>query len=138
QQKPAGVSLVNEFSQPFGESMRFRQVFAIRAFAFVKIGDRVEPETVNPHVEPERDDVEDGLLDLGVVVVEVGLMAEEAMPVELARPLIPGPVRPLGVEKNYPRAGVFHVRLAPDIPVALRRIDRAARFAKPRMLIGSV
>src|SRR5262245_66600319 len=118
--------------------MRLRQVFAIRAFALVKIGDGVKPETVNPHVEPECEDVEDGLLDLGIVVVEVGLMAEKAVPVELARLLVPGPVRPLGVEKNYPRAGVFKVRLAPDVPVALRRIDRAARFAEPGVPVGSV
>src|SRR5262245_32791424 len=65
-------------------------------------------------------------------------MTEEPVPVELARLLVPGPVRPLGVEKNYPRAGVFQVRLAPDVPVALRRIDRTARFAEPGVLVRSV
>ena len=57
QQQPARVVFVNKSSQAFDEIVRFRQIFAIRAFAFVQVRDRVEPETVNAEIEPEANDV---------------------------------------------------------------------------------
>ena len=61
--------------------MRLGQVLAVGALALEQVGHGVEPEAVEPEVEPEAQDLEHRLLDLGVVEVEVGLVAEEAVPV---------------------------------------------------------
>ena len=60
--------------------MRLGQVLAVGALALVEVGHGVEAEAVQPEVQPEAQDVEHRLLDLGVVVVEVGLVGEEAVP----------------------------------------------------------
>jgi hypothetical protein len=65
--------------------VRLGQVLAVRALALVEVRHGVEPEAVEPEVEPEAQHVEHRLLHLGVVVVEVGLVAEEAVPVVLPR-----------------------------------------------------
>ena len=59
---------------------RFSQVVPS---ALYRYGDGVEAEAVEAEIEPEADDPEHGLDDLGVVVVEVGLVVEEAVPVVL-------------------------------------------------------
>ena len=61
------------------------QVLAVRAVALVEVRHRVEAEAVDAEVEPEAQDVEHRLLHLGVVVVQVGLVREEAVPVVLRR-----------------------------------------------------
>ena len=79
------------------------QVLAVRALALEEVGHGVEAEAVEAEVEPEAQRVEHRLLDLGVVVVEVGLVAEEAVPVVGAGLLVPRPVRRLGVGEDDPR-----------------------------------
>jgi hypothetical protein len=59
-------------------------------------------------------------VDLGVVVVEVGLVGEEAVPEVLAADGIPRPVGRLGVREDDPRLLVELVRVGPDVPVGLR------------------
>src|ERR1044072_2530366 len=72
--------------------MRFGQVLAIGAFAFVQIRHGIGPETINPHFTPDINDVEYFLLHLWVVVIEIGLVVKKAMPVILLRNWVPGPV----------------------------------------------
>ncbi len=60
--------------------MGLEQVLAVGAVALEQIGNGVEAEPVEAEVEPEADHVEHGLLDLGVVEVEVRLVAEEPVP----------------------------------------------------------
>ena len=57
------------------------QVLAAGALALVEVGHRVEAEAVHPHLEPEVQRGEGGLLDRGVVEVEIGLVRVEAVPV---------------------------------------------------------
>ncbi len=66
-------------------------------------------------------------------------MREEAVPVELAGFRIPGPVRFLGIREDDPRARVFLVGIAPDIPVAGTGIRvRTAGALEPVVLVGRV
>src|SRR3712207_7588422 len=57
-------------------------------------------QSVHARVQPEAHNAHDRLEDLWVVVVEVGLVREEAVPVVLASHLVPGPVRVFGVRER--------------------------------------
>ena len=77
----SGYSRVDLRPHALQERVRLGQVLAVRALALVEVGHGVEAEAVEPEVEPEAEDVEHRLLHLGVVVVQVGLVGEEAVPV---------------------------------------------------------
>jgi hypothetical protein len=77
-------------------------------------------------------------VDLGVVVVEVGLVGEEAVPEVLAADGIPGPVGRLGVREDDPRLLVELVGVRPDVPVGLRVVLALARLLEPRVVAGRV
>jgi hypothetical protein len=89
EQQAARIMGVDVSAQPFDESVRLRQVLAVCALALDEVGHRIEAEAVDAEIEPERDDIDDRLLQFGIIVVEVGLIAEEAVPVELFRLFIP-------------------------------------------------
>ena len=114
--------------------------FSLRgAFALDQVRDRVQAEAVDPHVEPELHGAEHRLQHARVVEVEVGLVAEEAVPVVLLGHRVPGPVRLLGVGEDDARALVLLVGVAPHVPVALARAGRRApRGLEPRVLVGGV
>src|SRR6202034_1544806 len=60
-----------------------------------------------------------------------------AMPIEGAGLGIPGPVGFLGIGEDNPRARIFLVGIAPDIPVACARLRIAAAGAlEPGVLVG--
>ena len=111
--------------------MRLGEVLAVRAVALVEVGHGVEAKPVQPGLEPEAQHVEHRLADLGVVVVEVGLVMKEAMPVVLPGLVVPGPVRRLGVDEDDPRLGVQGRVVGPDVPVALGVVGARARLLKP-------
>ena len=81
-----------------------------------------------------------GAHDRRVVEVEVGLVAEEAVPVVRLGDRVPGPVRGLGVLEDDPRvARSAPGRVAPHVEVALRAARRRAAGAlEPRMLVRGV
>ena len=83
--------------------VRLRKILAVRALALDEIRNGVESQPVDAHAQPEAHDVDDRLEHVGIVEVEVGLVAEEAMPVELLRLRIPRPVRALGVGEDDAR-----------------------------------
>ena len=117
-------------------SGRFSQFVPSRSTRY-GIASRRSPST--PMRSQKRMTFDDRLEDVGVVEVEVRLVAEEAMPVELLRLRIPRPVRLLGVGEDDARAGVLVRVVAPHVPVALRRsLRRAARPLEPRVLVGGV
>ena len=118
--------------------MALGEVLAVRAVAFEQVRDGVEAKAVDPQVEPEAEDVEHRLLDLGVVVVQVGLMREEAVPVVLAGDRIPGPVGHLGVEEDDPHIRIAVVGVRPDIPVAFRRRPVRAGLLEPGVVARGV
>src|ERR1039457_5375651 len=73
-----------------------------------------------------------------IVVVEIRLVTEEAMPIVGFRNRVPRPVGLFRVEKNDAGPLVPGVGIAPDVPVAARVVARTSRLLKPRMLIGCV
>ena len=113
------------------EDVRLVEVLAVRAVALVEVGHGVEAKAVEAEVQPEAQDVEHRLADLGVVVVEVGLVMKEAVPVVRAALLVPRPVRRLGVDEDDPRAVVAGRVIRPHVPVALGVVGARARLLKP-------
>ena len=136
EQHAVGIAGVDLGAEPFQVLVRLRQVLAVRPLGLVEVRHGVESEAVDPEIEPEAQHVQHRLLHLGVRVVQVGLMGEEAVPVVGAGDRIPRPVRHLGVEEDDPRVLVALVRLRPHVPVALR--PALARLLEPRVVRGRV
>ena len=84
EQDPVGIARVDLGAHAPQVLVRLGEVLAVRPVALVEIRHGVEAEAVDAEVEPEAQDVEHRLLHLGVVVVEVGLVREEAVPEVLA------------------------------------------------------
>ncbi len=118
--------------------MGLGEVLAVGAVPLVEVGDGVEPEPVQTHVEPERQGVEHRLPDLRVVEVEVGLVGEEAVPVVLLADRVPGPVRRLGVDEDDARILVQVVGVGPDVEVAERAVRVLPTGLKPRVRVARV
>jgi hypothetical protein len=55
QQHAILVARVDVGAQLLQEGVRLRQVLAVRALALVEVGHGVEPQPVDPHLEPEVD-----------------------------------------------------------------------------------
>jgi hypothetical protein len=106
--------------------------------SLVEVRDSVEAEAVEADVEPEAHHVEHHLLDLFVVIVEVGLVAEEAMPVVLLALGVPRPVRALGVDEDHAGVGPLLVVVTPHVPVGVGVGAVGARHLEPRVLIAGV
>ena len=139
QQHAVGVLLVDGRAHLLEELVRLREVLAVGAVALEEVGHGVQAEAVEAEVQPEAQDVEHRLADLGVVVVEVGLVGEEAVPVVGARDVVPRPVRRLGVGEDDPRVLVLVRRVGPHVPVALARAGRRLAGAlEPLVLAGGV
>ncbi len=98
-------------------SVSFRQVFGIGSFAFEQIGDRVQAEAIDSHIEPEVDGCEHSFADFRIGPVQIGLMRIESMPIVGLRNLIPGPVRGFEVLKDDAGVTIFVRRVTPDIKV---------------------
>jgi len=59
--------------KPLQEGMSLRQILAVGALPLKEVRNRVQPQTVDTEPEPEVNDLENLLLDLLVVIVQVGL-----------------------------------------------------------------
>ena len=130
---------VERGAQLFDDGVGLRKVLVRRAFALAQVRNCVEAEPVHAHVEPEAHGAEYRLQHLRVREVEIGLVAEEAVPVVALRELVPGPVRGLGVGEDDAGAGVALRVVAPDVVVVLvRAARRAARGLEPGVLVGGV
>ena len=75
------VVLIDDLADALHDGVRLAQVLVGGAFALDQIGDRIQAQAVDPLVEPEIHDADDGALDVRVVEIQIGLMAEEAVPV---------------------------------------------------------
>ena len=130
--------LIEPGTEIFKNGVGFGQVLAVRAFALDQVGNRVQPEAVDAHIQPELHYIPHFFPDFWVVIIEIGLMAEEAMPVIFFRDRVPCPVGEFGVYKNNAGTAIASVGLAPHIPVAARVDTRTARLLEPGMLIRGV
>ena len=117
-----GVVAVDLLAHPLQELVRLRQVLAVRAVAHVEVRDGVEAEAVDAEIEPEAQRVDDRLLHVGGVEVQVGLVAEEAVPEVLLAHRVEGPVGRLGVDEDDPRIGIARVVVVPHVEVAVRTV----------------
>ena len=100
QQHAIAEVLVDVCAHVAQEGVRLWQVFAVRAFALVEIGNRVQPQAVDSHPEPEVEHGEHRLANFGIVEVQIGLMTEEAVPVVGAGDRVPAPIGRLEVLKD--------------------------------------
>ncbi len=119
QQHPARKEGIDLLAEPAQILVGLGQVLAVGAVPFEQIRHGVEAEAVQADVEPVADDVEHGVGHFGVVVVEVRLVGEEAVPVVLAPLGVKGPVGLLGVDEDDPGVGIAGVVVAPHVPVSL-------------------
>src|SRR4029077_162998 len=115
-----------------------RQVLAGRSLALNQVWDGVQPETIDSEFEPELHDIPHLLAHRGVVVIQVRLMAEEAMPIVGLGNWIPGPIRHLGVEEDDSGSAIPGIGITPHIPVTFWIVLRTSRCKEPGVLIGSV
>ena len=118
--------------------MGLGEVLAVGAGPLVEVGDRVEPEAVEAHVEPEGHRLQHGVVDLGVVEVEVGLVVEEPVPEVLLAHRVPRPVRRLGVDEDHPGVLVELVGVGPDVEVAVGTLGVGAAGLEPRVRVARV
>ncbi len=133
------VARVELAAEALEHLVRLGQVLVDGPFTLDQVRDRVQPERIHAHVEPETHDVEDRVEHGRIVEVQIRLMGKEAVPVVLPRHRVECPVRLLSVHEDDPRAAVFRVGVAPDVVIPFgRALGRAARPLKPGMLVGRV
>ncbi len=139
QQDAARIAAVHPGADLPDHVVGLRQVLVVGAFAFDQIGNRIEPEAVDAHIEPETHDTKNRLEHMRIVEIQVRLMAEKAVPVMRLRRAVPGPVRRFRIGENDARARVFVGIVAPHIVVALgRTLRRAPRRLEPGVLVRGV
>jgi hypothetical protein len=137
-QHPAGVLVVDEPSQLLEVLVRGGLGLAVAALRLVEVGDRVEPDRIDAEVEPEAQHAFDRRVHGRVLEVEVGLVREEAVPVELPSHGVEGPVRHLRVDEDDAGVGIALVRVAPHVEVAERAVRILPRRQEPGVLVGGV
>jgi hypothetical protein len=134
----AGIRNVQALAEFANDGVRFGQVLAQRPFALDKKGYRVQSEAVDAEIQPEPDDLPDGLEDGRIVVVNIRLMAEKAVPVIRLGDGIPSPVGDLGIDRDDGDALVASVGIAPHLPIAAGIVAGTSSLLKPGMLVGGV
>ena len=119
--------------------MRFRQIFATRPFALVKIRHGVESQCIDAHRQPEVANLFDRFVHRRIFEIQIGLVRIETMPVVSFGQRVPRPVRGLEILEDDPRIRIFFRRIAPDIKFTLGRAGRRAPgFLEPSVLVGRV
>ena len=86
--------------------MRLWEILAGRPLPLDQVGNGVEPEAVDSHVEPEAHDAEHFLEHPWIVEVQIRLVGVKPMPEIGVRHRIPCPVRLLGVDEDNAGSGV--------------------------------
>ncbi len=139
QQHAAGVVLVHVGAELPEEGVRLRQVLAVGALALVQVGHGVEAHPVHPQVEPEIHGLRHGVPHPGVVVVQVGLVGVEPVPVVGLGHRVPRPVRRLEVLEDDAGVGVALRRVAPHVEVPPPAAPhRPPGPLEPGVLVGGV
>ena len=116
---PARIVLVDHPAKVLEELMRGRQVLAVGALFLEEVREwrrRGSRRCPGPARTGRRRIT--ASIDLGVLEVQVWLVAEEAVPEELPADRIEGPVGLLGVHEDDAGVLVLLVRVAPHVEVA--------------------
>ena len=139
QEQAAAVMPIHHRPHLLDHRMGFRQVFVVGALAHAQVGNGVQPHPVHAQVQPEPHDLGHGFHHRRIVVVQIRLVREEAVPVILLRHRVPGPIGGFGVGEDDAGFRKFLVVVIPDVEIPLRRTARrAARGLKPGMLVGGM
>src|SRR5579859_7834248 len=96
----------------------------------------IDAKAIDTLPKPETHDIVDRLPHCRIAPVQIGLLCEEGVIIIL---LCAGVVFPSAAAKfGHPvvRSSPVSVRLVPEIPVALRIIERASTFDEPGVLVG--
>src|SRR4029079_16537276 len=119
--------------------MRFREVLSIGSFSLKQVRHSIQPKTINTHTTPKINYLKNFVLDFWVVIIKIGLMLKEAMPVILLRHLIPCPVTALKILENNSNIFIFRRIITPHIVIPFVGISRRSPCSlKPMMLIRSM
>ena len=139
EQHAVGIPRVELAPHPLQDGMRLGQVLVRGALAHTEVRHRVEPQGVDPEIEPEHHHVDDRGDDLRIVVIQIGLVREEPVPVVLPGDRVVRPVRLLGVGEDDARFRKLLIRVAPDVELPFARAPRRpASRLEPRVLVGRV
>jgi len=134
-----GESPVNVPSEPLQERVCLRQVLTACPLAFVQVRHGIQAQSVHAKPKPEVHHLGHGLANEGVVVVQVGLVRVEAVPVVGAGRPVPGPVGRFEIFEDNACVAIPLGRVAPDVEVALARPGLCLLGTpKPRVFIGCV
>ena len=94
---------------------------------------RVQPEPVDPAIQPESHRLQQPVLHVGIVKVEIRLAGQEVVQVVLPAPRIPFPGRSAEHRDPVVRGCPVGTGIGPDIPVGLRVGPVGAAFCKERV-----
>src|SRR5580704_12289361 len=89
EQHSAGELFVESLSKILKNGVSLRQILTIRSFPLRKIGNRVQPEAIDSRFQPELHYAPHFFSNRWVVVVEVRLVTEKAVPVVGLRNRVP-------------------------------------------------
>jgi hypothetical protein len=98
----------------------------------------VDAKARDPAVEPEAQDVVERCADLLVPPVQVGLLGQEVVQVHLPGGLVELPGRAAEHAAPVVRRLAAGAWVAPDVPVAPRRLARGAGLGEPSVLVAGV
>jgi hypothetical protein len=136
---PGRGTLVDHRSQRARKAWVFGQVLAVGALLLEEVGHGVEAEAVDAQVHPEPHDVDHRVVHGRVLVVEVGLVGEEPVPVELRRTGSKVQLEVLGVDEDDARVRRTGRRCRTTRRSRRRvRRGRCGRGLEPRVLVGLV
>ena len=139
QQHPPRRMCIERGADRLQHIMSFGEVFVIGAVAFDQIRHGVQPQAIDPKVEPEPHDVQNLAQHSWIIEIQIRLMREKPVPVIGLRGLIPGPVGFFRIDEDNARTGIFVVGIGPDVEIPRRRAWLGMAGAlKPGMLIRSV
>ena len=100
--------------------------------------DRIEPEAIDAAFEPETHFAQQGILDGGVVEIEIGLGDKEVVQVILHAPAVPMPAGTAKDREPVVGRAAIGLGVGPDVPIGLFIGARKAAFGEPGVAVGRV
>ena len=100
----------------------------------VEVGD-IQPQTIDPPIQPELHGIEDLGLQFLVVQVQIGLLDQKVMQVVLAALRAPLPRDSAETSQPVVGGGAVLLRVCPDIPVGFRVIVGGPTLREPGVFV---